>query len=120
MEHLSIILVTLVAIEHVYILIMEMFLWTKPRTLKFFGITKEEALISKPLAANMGLYNGFLSAGLIWGICHSDPTFGTQIMMFFLVCVLCAAIFGGLTAKRSILFVQGFPALAALSSIIIL
>lgn len=118
MEHLSIILIALVAIEHVYILIMEMFLWTKPRTLKVFGITKAEAETSKTLAANMGLYNGFLSAGLIWGICHPNPIFGTQLVMFFLACVLCAAIYGGLTAKKSILFVQGIPALIALLSII--
>lgn len=108
------ILVGLVALEHVYILIMEMFLWTSPGTRKNFGLTEQFAKESRPLAANQGLYNGFLAAGLVWGILYPNDSTGYQIQMFFLICVLIASIFGGSTVKRSILFVQGIPAAAAL------
>jgi putative membrane protein len=114
MNLLSKILVGLVAVEHVYILYLEMFLWTSPRTLKTFGNTAEAAETSKVLAANQGLYNGFLAAGLIWGLVHPNPAVGYQLQVFFLVCVMVAAIYGGLTAKLSILLVQGLPALLAL------
>lgn len=114
---LSIILVSLVAIEHVYILIMEMFLWTKPRTLKVFGLEKSFAEQTKSMAANQGLYNGFLAAGLVFGLLHTNNAFGLQLQMFFLTCVLVAAVYGGLTVKRSILFVQGAPAFLALLSL---
>ncbi len=120
MEYLSKSLVMLVAIEHIYILVLEMFLWTRPRTLKVFGITREVAETSKTLAANQGLYNGFLSAGLFWGLFHSNAAFGIQIQCFFLLCVLIAALYGGLTAKKSILIVQGMPALLALGSLLLL
>jgi putative membrane protein len=108
------ILVALIALEHVYILYMEMFAWTTPRVMKTFGATKDFAEASKTLAANQGLYNGFLAAGLVWGLLHPDPAVGHQVQIFFLVCVLVAGIYGGLTAKRSILYVQGLPALIAL------
>lgn len=111
---LAAIFVALVAVEHLYILVLEMFLWTTPRGLKTFGQTKELAEATKPLAANQGLYNGFLAAGLIWGLLHPDAGVGKQIELFFLICVLIAALFGGTTAKRSILWVQGLPALIAL------
>src|SRR5574339_680868 len=111
MNIVSKILVLLVAVEHLYILYLEMFLWTTPRVLKTFGMTKEVAEASKTLAANQGLYNGFLAVGLFWGVLHPDPAFGHQIQIFFLVCVIVAAIYGGLTAKRSILVIQGLPAL---------
>ena len=111
---LSTIFVTLVAIEHLYILILEMFLWTTPRGMKTFGTTPEEAESSKVLAANQGLYNGFLAAGLVWGLLHPDPDFAFQLKIFFLLCVIAAAIYGGLTAKRTILYVQGGPALVGL------
>jgi putative membrane protein len=114
MNLLSNLLVGIVALEHLYFLYLEMFLWTAPRTLKAFGNTKEGAEASKVLAANQGLYNGFLAAGLLWGIVHPNAAFGYQLQIFFLLCVLVAAIYGGLTAKRSILFVQGGPALLAL------
>jgi putative membrane protein len=114
---LSIILVSLVTIEHVYILIMEMFLWTKPRTLKVFGLEQEFAEQTKSMAANQGLYNGFLAAGLAFGLLHTNNEFGLQLQMFFLTCVLIAAVYGGLTVKRSILFVQGVPAFLALLSL---
>jgi putative membrane protein len=97
-----------------------MFLWTQPRTRKIFGITKEDAETSKALAANQGLYNGFLAVGLIWGLIHSNEVTGTQIQIFFLSCVLVAAAYGGATAKKSILLVQGLPALIALFSLLLI
>lgn len=114
---LSIILVALVTIEHAYILVMEMFLWTKPRTLKVFGLDQEFAEQTKSMAANQGLYNGFLAAGLLFGLLHPNTAFGLQLQMFFLTCVLVAAVFGSFTVKRSILFVQGVPAFLALLSL---
>jgi len=111
---LRIIFVGLVALEHGYFLYLEMFAWTTPRVQRIFGTTPEIARDSKTLAANQGLYNGFLAAGLIWGLVHPTPTTGTQILLFFLGCVIVAAIYGGLTAKRAILWVQGGPALLAL------
>jgi putative membrane protein len=115
---LSTILVGLVALEHIYILYLEMFAWTTPRVQRIFGTTAEFAHDSKALAANQGLYNGFLAAGLLWGLLHPNGAIGSQIQIFFLVCVIVAAIFGGLSAKRSILFVQGGPALLALLSVL--
>jgi putative membrane protein len=117
MGYLPKIFVALVAIEHIYILILEMFLWTKPRTLKIFGIKKEDAEKTKSLAANQGLYNGFLSAGLIWGLLHPNIIVGIQVQTFFLSCVLVAAIYGGITVKKTIIIVQGLPALLALAMI---
>lgn len=114
MHLLSIALVALVALEHAYILVLEMFLWTTPRVQRIFGTTPQIAHDSKALAANQGLYNGFLAAGLIWGLAHPNAAVGSQIQLFFLLCVLVAGVYGGLTAKRSILFVQGGPALIAL------
>lgn len=114
MAMIAMILVGLVALEHLYILVLEMFLWTTPRAMKSFGMTKENAQVTKSLAANQGLYNGFLAAGLVWGLVHPGASVGRSIEIFFLVCVLVAALFGGATAKKSILLVQGLPALAAL------
>ena len=111
---LSMILVGLVAVEHIYILYLEMFAWTTPRVRKTFGTTPQFAQETRALAANQGLYNGFLAAGLFWGLLHPTPAVGTQIQCFFLICVIIAAIYGSLTAKRSILWVQGGPAIVAL------
>lgn len=119
MEYIAKGLVLLVALEHIYILVLEMFLWTKPRALKVFGMTQEFAESSKVLAANQGLYNGFLAAGLFWGLLHSDASFGFQVQVFFLLCILIAAIYGAMTAKRSILIVQGLPACIALISVLL-
>jgi len=119
MAILSLILVGLVALEHIYILILEMFLWTTPRAQRVFAITPEFARESRSLAANQGLYNGFLAAGLFWGIAHPNPQIGTQIQLFFLLCVLVAAIYGGITVKRSILLIQGAPALLALLAVLV-
>jgi putative membrane protein len=119
MDTIAKILVGLVALEHIYILVLEMFLWTTPRGLRSFGTTPEFARESKALAANQGLYNGFLAAGLAWSLIHPDPIFGHQLSLFFLVCVIVAAVYGGMTAKRSILLVQGLPALIALVAVLI-
>ena len=105
-------LVALVAIEHLYILVLEMFLWTKPAGLKAFGLTPEFAEQSAVLAMNQGLYNGFLAAGLIWSLFRKEDS--TALQVFFLGCVIVAGIFGAITAKPSILFVQAAPALVAL------
>jgi len=105
-------LVAFVAVEHLYILVLEMFLWTRPAGLRAFGLTPEFAEQSATLAANQGLYNGFLAAGLIWGLTRRED--GYPIRVFFLVCVITAGIFGAVTAKPSILFVQAVPAMIAL------
>jgi putative membrane protein len=100
--------VALIALLHVYILVLEMFLWTTPRGRRAFGTTAEFAEQSKVLAANQGLYNGFLAAGLAWGLCMGAEGHGTKL--FFLGCVLVAGMYGGLTANRRILFIQAIPA----------
>jgi putative membrane protein len=112
--NLSNLFVALVALLHVYFMILEMFLWTKPIGLKTFRITAEQAKLTAPLGANQGLYNGFLAAGLVWGLLQADPVSSQQIKVFFLVCVSVAGIFGALTANKKILFVQALPALIAL------
>ena len=99
---------------HIYFLILEMFLWKKPLGLKVFRQTYEQAESSSRLAANQGLYNGFLAAGLIWGLVHPVPSFASQIQIFFLSCVVAAGLFGGITVNRRIFWIQGLPALAAL------
>lgn len=114
---LSSILVGIVALEHVYILILEMFLWTTPRAMRTFGTSKELAEASKSLAANQGLYNGFLAAGLVWGLFYPEPVIGRQIQLFFVICVVVAAVYGALTANKSILLKQGLPAILALISL---
>ncbi|KHL96253.1 membrane protein [Paenibacillus sp. IHB B 3415] len=119
MMMVSLILVALVALEHVYILVLEMFLWTTPRAQKSFGTTPQFARETKSLAANQGLYNGFLAAGLVWSLLHPNDTFSVQLQLFFLICVAVAAVYGGITAKKSILLVQGLPAFIALLAVIL-
>ncbi len=108
------VLVALVAALHAYFLILEMFLWDKPLGLKTFRNTPEKAEITKVLAANQGLYNGFLAAGLIWGLLHGNPAFAFQIKAFFLVCVIVAGIYGAVSVSPRILLVQALPAAIAL------
>ena len=108
------ILVALVAVLHVYFLILEMFLWTKPLGLKTFRNSIEKAADSAVLAANQGLYNGFLAAGLVWGLVQNVPAFAFEIKMFFLLCVIVAGVYGAATVSRRILFVQAAPAAVAL------
>jgi putative membrane protein len=107
-------LVALVAALHVYFLILEMFLWTKPLGLKTFRQSLEKATDSAVLAANQGLYNGFLAAGLAWGLVQGVPAFAFQIKIFFLVCVIAAGIYWAVTVSRRILLVQALPAAIAL------
>ena len=109
------ILTGVVALIHVYILVLEMFLWDKAQGMKAFGMTAEYAASTKVLAANQGLYNGFLAAGLIWGIWLGDA--GDSVKAFFLACVAVAGIYGAITASRKILFVQTLPAAIALISV---
>jgi putative membrane protein len=104
--------VGLVALLHVYFLVLEMFLWDKPAGLRAFGHTVQAAQASKVLAANQGLYNGFLAAGLFWGLGLGAA--GTSVKLFFLGCVIVAGVFGAATASRKILFVQALPAAIAL------
>ena len=106
------VLVAIVALEHLYILVLEMFLWTEPAGLRAFGLTPEFAEQTAVLAANQGLYNGFLAAGLIWGLLRGEDGFSTRV--FFLGCVIVAGIFGGVTAKPSIFIIQAVPAIVAL------
>lgn len=120
MHYLTLILVALVAVEHLYILILEMFMWTKPRTRKIFGMEAGLAEQTKNLAANQGLYNGFLAAGLLFGLLNSNYEFGQQLQIFFLSCVIVAAIYGSATVKKSIILVQGLPAVLALLSVLVL
>jgi putative membrane protein len=111
------ILVALVAALHVYFLVLEMFLWTTPYGLKTFGNTPQKAQDSAVLAANQGLYNGFLAAGLIWGLLHPAPAVALQIETFFLLCVIVAGLYGAATVSRKILVVQAVPALLALLAV---
>src|SRR5271154_739839 len=107
-------LVALVAALHVYFLALEMFFWTKPLGLKTFRNSLEKAADSAVLAANQGLYNGFLAAGLVWGLVQPNAAFAFQIKVFFLVCVIVAGVYGAASVSRKILFVQAAPALLAL------
>lgn len=118
MSAIALVLVALVALEHAYFLYLEMFAWTAASTRRSFGTTAEFALASKSLAANQGLYNGFLAAGLVWSILHPDPLVGRQIALFFLACVLVAAAYGGWSVKRSIMIIQGLPSLLALAAVL--
>lgn len=107
------ILTLFVAVIHFYFLILEMFLWTKPKGLKAFGLTKEFAEKTKVLAANQGLYNGFLSAGLFWSIFNTN--LNISVRLFFLICVIIAGVYGSYSLKKkTVLYVQAMPALIAL------
>lgn len=113
MSTIANIVVGLIACVHVYILILEMFLWDKPAGLRAFGQTQQAATASKVLAANQGLYNGFLAAGLFWGL--SLGSGGADVKVFFLGCVLVAGLYGAATANRKILFIQAIPAAVGLT-----
>lgn len=113
MSVLAKILIALIALEHMYFLVLEMFLWTQPRTRAAFGMSAEQAEQSRVLAANQGLYNGFLAAGLFWSLL-APATYATQLALFFLGCVLVAGLYGGATANKRIWYVQALPAAIAL------
>lgn len=107
MTILSIVLIVFVALLHFYFMLLEIYFWDKPLGLRSFGIKPEFAKITKSLAANQGLYNGFIATGLIWGL--SASTNGQAIKLYFLACVVVAGIFGALTASRKIFFIQAMP-----------
>lgn len=111
------IVIALVALLHGYFLVLEMFLWTRPIGLKTFGQTKAAAEASRVLAANQGLYNGFLAAGLLWGLSLGQEGFGVKV--FFLVCVMIAGVYGAATANPRILFVQALPAALGLGLLLL-
>jgi putative membrane protein len=114
MSTLASIVIAIIALMHLWFLILEMFLWDKPTGRRAFGLTPEFAAQSKVLAANQGLYNGFLAAGLFWGLYLGATMEGTHVKIFFLACVLIAGVYGGLTATRKVLWIQATPALLAL------
>ncbi|WP_062643284.1 DUF1304 domain-containing protein [Streptomyces maremycinicus] len=118
MEILANVLVALVAALHLYILVLEMFLWQKKPGLSFHGLDAEMARRTAALAANQGLYNGFLSAGLVWGLIAADPT-GFRAQVFFLSCVIVAGVYGAATANRRILVAQALPGALALAAVLI-
>ncbi len=112
--NMTILLIAFVAIQHIGFLILEMFFWERPLGLKIFKMTQEQAQASTVLAKNQGLYNGFLAAGLIWGLIIQNAPESFAIKVFFLSCVIIAGIYGGITAAKEIVFVQALPAIVAL------
>lgn len=113
MDLIATVLVVLVALLHAYFLVLEMFLWTRPLGLKTFRNTPEKAETTRVLAANQGLYNGFLAAGLLWGLFTAQG----NVVAFFLLCVIVAALYGAWSVNKRIFFVQGVPAIAALAAV---
>ncbi|RYY80214.1 MAG: DUF1304 domain-containing protein [Moraxellaceae bacterium] len=110
------ILIGLIGLLHIYFLVLEMFLWDKPMGLKVFANTPEKAVLTKVLAQNQGLYNGFLAAGLFWALTLHD-NFLFQVATFFLSCVVVAGVFGAITVSRKILYIQAMPAVLALMAL---
>jgi putative membrane protein len=115
----SLALIGLVAVEHLYFLVLEMFLWTKPAGLRAFGNTQAKANDTAVLAKNQGLYNGFLAAGLLWSIAATEPREALHLRLFFLGCVVVAGIYGGVTVARKILFLQALPAALAIALVLL-
>lgn len=113
MSSIAVVLIVLIALLHVYFLILEMFLWTKPHGMKVFRNTPEKAEITKVLAANQGLYNGFLAAGLLWAAFAGK----VDVALFFLGCVVVAALYGAYSVSKRIFYVQGVPAIAAIAAV---
>jgi putative membrane protein len=111
------IVVALVAVLHLYFLVLEMFLWEKPAGRRAFGLSREEAAATKTLAQNQGLYNGFLAAGLLWSLAPGPAS--TSLKLFFLGCVLVAGLYGAATASRKILFVQALPAAIGIALVLL-
>jgi putative membrane protein len=112
------VLIALVALEHVYFLVLEMFLWTKPSTRAAFRMSAEKAEETRVLAANQGLYNGFLAAGLIWALL-APVAYATQVALFFLTCMVVAGLYGGATVGKRIWLVQALPAAIALAAVLL-
>ena len=112
---LAVVLILLVALLHLYFLVLEMFLWTRPQGLRVFRNTPEKAEVTRVLAANQGLYNGFLAAGLLWALASSLR----DVALFFLGCVVVAGLYGAATVSRRIFYVQAVPALAAIAAVLL-
>lgn len=106
-------LMVFIALLHIYFLILEMFLWDKPLGMKAFGNSLEKAIITKVLAQNQGLYNGFLAVGLLWAVVEKS-SFSIHIATFFLSCIVVAGIYGAMTASKKIFFIQALPAIITL------
>lgn len=113
-------LILIVALLHFYFLVLEMFLWTRPLGRKIFGTSAEKANETAALAANQGLYNGFLATGLLWSLLHPQIEFAQQLAVFFLNCVIVAALYGSYSVSRKILWVQGLPGALALAAVLFL
>ncbi len=111
------VIIALVALLHLYILVLEMFLWTSRRPKIFRSFPRDLFEPTKAMAANQGLYNGFLAAGLVWSLLIKDPIWQKNVAVFFLCCVLVAGLYGAATAERKILFVQAVPALLGLAAV---
>lgn len=118
LELLICLLCSVIALQHLGFLVLEMFFWEKPLGLKIFRQRLEQARSSRSLAMNQGLYNGFLAAGLLWGIVHHQPHFATQILLFFLACIVVAGVFGAFTVSKKIFYVQALPAAVAIVMIL--
>ncbi|QDK47007.1 DUF1304 domain-containing protein [Bdellovibrio sp. ZAP7] len=118
MRVLGLTLVAIVAVQHFIFMYLEMYLWTQPTGLKVFRNTFEKAQTTAVLAANQGLYNGFLGAGLLWGLFQSNEVFAYQIKMFFLVCVIIAGFYGAYSVSRRIFFIQALPAILAVIALL--
>jgi putative membrane protein len=118
MTILAAVLIGITAVLHAWFLVLEMFLWQKPLGLRTFRLSPETARITATLAANQGLYNGFLAAGLVWGLVAPEPI-GFQVRLFFLACVIVAGVYGAATVQRGILFVQALPAALALGAVLL-
>ena len=114
MSMFAMILAGLIGLLYSYILVMEMLLWETPRVRKVFGTSPEFAASTKSMAANQGLYNGFLAAGLFWGLWQGDV--GRDVVAFFLICIVVAGVYGAITVSRRIFFVQALPAILALGT----
>jgi putative membrane protein len=114
MSLIASVLIAIVALLHAYFLVLEMFLWTKPLGMKTFRNTPEKAEITKVLAANQGLYNGFLAAGLVWAIVAQK----SDVALFILGCVIAAALYGAYSVSKRIFYVQGVPAIAAMVAVL--
>ena len=119
MSMIAKVLIALVALEHVYFLVLEMFLWTTPRTRSALGMSAEQAEQTRVLAGNQALYNGFLAAGVIWSLL-APSAFAPQLVLFFLACVLVAGVYGGFTANKRIWLLQALPAAVALAAVLLI
>jgi putative membrane protein len=115
MSMIAVVLIVLVALLHIYFLVLEMFLWTKPLGMKVFRNSPEKAETTRVLAANQGLYNGFLAAGLLWAAFAGKQ----DVALFFLGCVVVAALYGAYSVNKRIFFVQGVPAIAAIAAVVL-